>query len=82
MKGHTHYLPFFTVNGPNGTQQSVCGQFVTAEQLAPEGRTPTCWGCALWLHEVAHPPQTPTERARVLAQITAETPWGVPLEAR
>jgi len=77
-----HYIAAYTLNGPNGTQQAVCGQFVTAADLAPVGHTPTCWGCALWLHNVGtEPPRTSAEPARVLARITADAPWGAPFSA-
>jgi hypothetical protein len=78
----THYLPFFTHRLADGREVAVCGNPVTAEQIAPEGRTPTCWGCALWLHEVEHPTRWADERARVLAQITAAAPYGEPIEER
>ena len=40
---HTHWIPPFTKNGPNGTQLSVCGEWVRAEDFSTE---PTCPACA------------------------------------
>ncbi len=80
MSAHTHYLPFFIRRDAEGREQAACGTFVTAEELAPAERTPSCWGCALWLHEVDNPTRHAEERARVLAKITAETPCGEPME--
>jgi hypothetical protein len=81
-QAHTHYLPFFVRRDADGREQAVCGTYVTATELAPEGRTPTCWGCALWLHEVDRPTRSADERARVLARITEATPYGEPWEER
>lgn len=75
-----HYVPAFCRKDAEGREQSVCGQFITmAERLKPGERT-DCWGCNLWFHEVEHPHSTPTERARVLARITEQEPFGVELE--
>ena len=82
MKPHTHYVPAFTRRDEQGRQQTACREFVPAAEVAPLGHTPTCWGCALWLHEVEYPQhREAADRARVLAKITADTPWGDPLEA-
>lgn len=82
-KPHTHYIPAFTRVDAHGRQQTACREYVGPAEVALLGHTPTCWGCALWLHEVEHPWQhrEAADRARVLAKITAETPWGDPLEA-
>lgn len=79
---HTHYVKGFTRRDEHGHEETACGQFVGASQVAPIGYTPTCWGCAMWLHSLDHPHTTPTERARVLAQITEETPYGEPMTDR
>ena len=77
-----HYLPAFVRRDADGREQAVCGTFITAaERLVPGDQT-DCWGCRLWLHEVEHPHVTPQERARVLAQITEETPYGEPMTDR
>ena len=54
----------------------------SSEGKERRGYTPTCWGCAMWLHSLDHPHTTPTERARVLARITEETPYGEPMTDR
>lgn len=75
-----HYVAAFCRKDADGREQSVCGQFIApAERLKPGERT-DCWGCNLWFHEVEHPHTTPTERARVLARITEQEPFGVELE--
>ena len=79
---HTHYVKGFTRRDEHGHEETACGQFVGASQVAPLGYTPTCWGCAMWLHSLDHPHTTPTERARVLARITEETPYGEPMTDR
>ena len=73
---HTHYVKGFTRRDEHGHEETACGQFVGAADVAPIGYTPTCWGCRLWLHEVDHSHTTPTERARVLARITEAEPYG------
>lgn len=79
---HTHYVKGFTRRDEHGHEETACGQFVSASQVAPLGYTPTCWGCAMWLHEVDRPHQTPPERARVLARITEAEPYGVDYDDR
>jgi len=83
MERHTHYVPAFTRKNEQGQQETACRMFVSAANVAPLGVTPSCWGCALWLHEVEHPWQKreAADRARVLAKITSETPWGEPMGA-
>ena len=76
MDTRTHYVPAMTRRNEQGQEQAICGTYVSAAQIAPADRTPQCWGCALWLHEVEHPHQQPAERARVLATITEAAPWG------
>ena len=79
---HTHYVKGFTRRNEHGHEETACGQFVGASQVAPLGYTPTCWGCAMWLHSLDRPHTTPNERARVLARITKETPYGEPMTDR
>ena len=45
----THILPFFTRRDAQGREQSVCGRWVTAAELAPRETAPTCWGCAAYV---------------------------------
>lgn len=79
---HTHYVTGFTRRNAQGHEETACGQFVRAVEVAADGHTPTCWCCAMWLHSLDGPPRVqPTEPARVLAQITEFTPWGSPMEA-
>lgn len=73
---HTHYVKGFTRRDEHGREETACGQFVGASEVAPLRYTPTCWGCAMWLHSLDHPHTTPTERARVLARITEAEPYG------
>ena len=78
----THVIPAFTRRTAHGHQETACREFVPLWQVVIEGRTPTCWGCAAWLHSLDLPPhQKPEHPARVLALITESTPWGSPLEA-
>lgn len=53
MERHTHYVPAFTRKNEQGQQETACRMFVSPANVAPLGVTPSCWGCALWLHEVA-----------------------------
>lgn len=55
MRTHTHALPFFTRRDAQGREQAVCGTYITARELAPLDRIPTCWGCAVWVREVEQP---------------------------
>lgn len=71
MAPKNHILPFFTRRDLDGREQAVCGQFVTAGELAPRETVPTCWGCAVWAENI-----DVIEPARVLATITEATPWG------
>lgn len=45
----THALPYFTRRLPDGREQTVCGQYVTADQIAPAETAPSCCGCAMWV---------------------------------
>lgn len=74
MATQTHYIPSFTRRRPDGTQETVCGQFLSATQHSVQ---PTCWGCAMWLDNSDH--HSANEPARVLAQITPQAPWGIPV---
>ena len=76
---HTHILPFFTRRDEQGREQAVCGVYVTAADMAPAERVPTCWGCAMWLHDVDRPSRHSDEPAKVVAMITDDAPWGVAL---
>lgn len=78
----THYVSAFTTVNAQGEQESVCREFVPLGQVVPLGVTPTCFGCAAWLHSLDLPPRLKSEHpARVLALISESTPWGSPLEA-
>ena len=73
-----HYIGAFTRRDAQGREQAICGQFVTPAETLHVGEETSCWGCAFYLQQLEQLPQTPAERARVLARITEETPWGVP----
>ena len=49
---HTHYVKGFTRRDEHGREETACGQFVGASEVAPLGYTPTCWGCAAWLQSL------------------------------
>lgn len=42
----THAVPWFTRRLPDGREQATCGVFVTAREIAPNEKAPTCPGCA------------------------------------
>lgn len=42
-RGETHYVPRLTSDGPNGTQEAICGHFVTPEAHSVE---PSCAECS------------------------------------
>jgi hypothetical protein len=46
----THHVPSFTRRLPDGREETICGAFVAADQIAPTETRPTCWGCAAWLN--------------------------------
>jgi len=69
MEQHTHYVKGFTRRDEHGHEETACGQFVGASQVAPLGYTPTCWGCAMWLHSLDHPHTTPTERCSTVCAV-------------
>lgn len=42
----THYIPYFTKDGPKGTLEAACTAYV---DLSCHSAEPSCWGCRAWL---------------------------------
>lgn len=70
---HSHYVAAFTVAGPDGTQQAVCGSFVRPGLQARPDVAPTCWGCAMYVDNLDRifPSAAPASAADTLERATA-----------
>jgi hypothetical protein len=42
----SHYIPYFTKDGPKGTQEAACTAYIDPTRHSAE---PSCWGCRAWL---------------------------------
>jgi hypothetical protein len=67
MKARKHWIPPVTRTDRQGRQEAVCGAMVSAAYQARLDEDVACWGCQLWLEQVARPAamMTTTEAGRV-----------------